>query len=309
LETIILTKENIENLRRFFKTDGYYKTKGMICLKMLNLPSLDGIIITKWSEKTRRELCDYLGKKNLKEVVVRTDAKYEMGKAPRGGCLVGISNIEEEIKKCLNEGRIVILLEPRNRFDNLYGINILFDSILFPRNIYLEVVGPGFDVSDITRGDITSHERIKLPRIEFLDSLEIKYFDVQREIIKQEEYRKTVHSRLLKIGRMVSKTLQLNVSNEEELIKIARHYLICTNNKLLLDHENEYSPIPFKYLKEIYDKIKFLPRKLLEINTNFTEPFVVSLSIFNKTNEIIFWDIQMMRLKYSIFKQTQGGVL
>lgn len=299
---IFLCKKFLDDdkLRMLLKICGYQKIKSLIYLKMLNFHTLDGIIVLNWNEQIEKKVVSFFMSKGVSQVVVRTDAKYEVGPAPRGGYLVRLSEIKDEVKNYLDMKRIVILLEPRNRYNNLYGINILFDRELFPRNIYLEVVGPGFDISDISRGDITPHERIMLPRRDFQEEDELFPNEVYREIISLDHYRETVRHRLIKISRMVYPNTLKGSYEEEKLIRLAEKYLLETRNTLLLEHKNQYKPIPFKYLKEVYYKVKSLPLRLPQIAPEIKEPFVVSLSIFNETEEMIFWDIQSPHLKYNI---------
>ena len=76
----------------------------------------------------------------------------------RGGNIVEIT--KENLERFWSEDRVLWPMEPVNRLTDLYGINIAY--IPFEEKIIFEIVGRGFDVSDINRGDISPHQIIKL---------------------------------------------------------------------------------------------------------------------------------------------------
>ena len=285
------------NEQEFLKdTEGYFKTKSMIYLKMLGLPTLKGLIITKWDKFSEESVLRFIEQNGFSSLVLRTDSVYEIGPAPRGGDLIEISLLKETVIKYLNMGRIVILLEPRSRFENLYSFNVLFDRELFPRHILVETVGPGFDVSDISRGDISPHERIWIPRSEFLQG-PLLPTHIFRQVTNQLKYLESYNDRLVKIGRKVTGKNMTEELLKEEAIKYLRR-----RGWTLLLQKQTYTPVPFAYIQMIYQNIKNLPSRLYQLNAP-GEPFVVSGTIFNQTNELIFWDITWARLKYQLKRE------
>lgn len=281
--------------------DGYHKARSMLHLTQLGLPRLRGLVVTLWNDDVKKAIISYFKKIKFEKVSIRTDKKHETGdRIPRGGYLVGVDNVGNEVVKYLNDQRIVISLEPRCRYDTLHGINALFhpDNEHF---ICMEVVGPGFCVSDISRGDVTPHERIRLPRPRYLFSKtdELNLLQIQRSVIRPQQYKKSVITRLIKTGLEVCqlKSFSCGGLSNEQLINMAAAYLRQTGQTLLLEHRDAYEPIPFYYLKTIYNLIAFLPEKMSVLKIR-GEPFVISMTIFNTNEEIIFWDIVWPKLKY-----------
>src|SRR5207253_7438575 len=53
------------------------------------------------------------------------------------------------------QNRIVAVYEPADPLLNSYNLNLLFES---PTKVCVEVLGPGFDASDLQRGDLSPHQ-------------------------------------------------------------------------------------------------------------------------------------------------------
>lgn len=300
-----LDEETFINTSKALK--GYYKFLSILYLDLLGLPKLDGIIITKWEKDTEENIKSFFKKKSIQKVMIRSDKKNETGKLPRGGYLVDINNMKEEALKLFKNNRIIALLEPANFYDNLYGFNALFHPDV--NYIHMEVVGPGFDVSDIKRGDISPHEIIKLPRVNHNQSFdgaeELSPWKVKRTIMSPGHYQKAVFYRLVKIGRLITKQKNLQQSlDEDNLIELAIDYLQKSNHTLLLNNMNKYNPMSFRYIENIYYYIVLLPEKM-KLFSFKSEPFVISGGIV-KPNRVVFWDIVWPDLKYVPPKKSGG---
>ena len=92
--------------------------------------------------------------------------------------------------------RTVFLLEPKSPFDDLYSLSMRFGD----NEAEVEVVGPGFDASDLKRGDESPHELIRLAR----KSANGGYVEVGRSELSPAQYRAAWKRRLGKVGRMVA---------------------------------------------------------------------------------------------------------
>lgn len=138
--------------------EGYNKFMSVLYLCYLGLPTLPGVIVTNGSGFSAVQ--SYFANRGETHVLLRTDSRDETGVYPRGGNLIKITRILRESRKYLANGRILLLLAPRSRYDNLYSINALFTPDT--DKIYLEIVGAGFDASDLNRGDISPHETIQI---------------------------------------------------------------------------------------------------------------------------------------------------
>ena len=210
---------------------------------------------------------------------------------PMGGYLVDLKDIEKDIRNHIAEGRIVIVLEPRNRYENLYGVNVMFEDKT-SENLYLEVVGPGFDVSDLNRGQVTPHERVLLQR-----SAECRV--LERSTIAPSDYRASVNARLAKIGELVAarQAMDRSLMTHDELVEIGKHFLSANGYGLLLKHSEKYDPIPPEYLKRILYFAHDLPQKMSQMKLD-TKLFVLSSTFFERSEELVFWDIAWPEKKY-----------
>lgn len=278
---------------------GYYKTTSIIYLQMLGMPVLKGMVVTHWDDRVRQSALTFCNAYGLSKLLVRTDKKAETGKYMRGGYIIDIGELDKEVNAILDAGRIAILLEPRSPYQDLYSLNAMF----WPgeESILLEVVGHGFDASDIKRGDITPHETIHLPRRTLKEHV-LSAKDVRRAVIDSKSYKLSVRLRLAKIGRLVTARSDWRPSRpytDDEFEAIGREHLQSIGQTLLLENEAQYRPIPISLVTTIYRHIVGLPEKAKQIKIE-GEPMVVSMTFFAPDGALTFWDIVWPRLKYAI---------
>lgn len=255
------------------KLNDFWKAKSIVYLDKFGLPTLPAIAITNWNEDVKNELIQICKEKGWNSIVIRTDKKAETGeRIPRGGYLTNLDQLSLEITKIFDMGRIVMILEPRDRYRNLYGINILYEKTS-PENLYFEVVGPGFEVSNLNRGDINPHEKFILKRTD--DELDIQ----NHEIIPQSEYDQSVKFRFAQIDKDV---------------------LTRNGNDFLEKNKEKYQKIPIEYIKKIKNYVAQLPHKMSKVGLN-TDQFVLSATVFD-SGELVFWDIVLPEHKYEGIK-------
>jgi hypothetical protein len=63
--------------------------------------------------------------------------------------------LDEVITHFLELNRIVAIYEPADPLLNGHNLNLLFES---KSSVWAEIIGPGFDASDLQRGDFSPHE-------------------------------------------------------------------------------------------------------------------------------------------------------
>lgn len=277
--------------------EGYYKISSIYLLHRYRLPTLDGLVIMQWDKSIAEYVFEYLRQKGWKDVVIRTDKKEETGGYIRGGYLCPVEKLEKEVVAILKLGRIVAILEPVNKYENLYGVNWLIS--IKDQYVIAEVVGPGFDISDINRGDTCPHEIIQF----YIEDKLIKFRICSRKIISQPQYLLSVIDRLKKIGReiVLRKGGDPNSYSDTALIEAAKDYLQSTGWVMLLSHSEKYTPIPTFLLKTYIDYLADLPW-LLENIAHYESFFVIPSSIIKtgQTYRFIFWDIIFPTRKYVI---------
>jgi hypothetical protein len=97
----------------------------------------------------------------FRQVLLRIDKKDQRWTRRRGGFLVAVADLPEITRELTKEDIVSIVLEPSSPYADLYS----FGAILDPQRgtLTIEVVGPGFDASDILRSDVQPHERFEVP--------------------------------------------------------------------------------------------------------------------------------------------------
>ena len=275
---------------------GYNKTLSIFHVIQLGLPTQFGIVVTAWNEKISKCVLHFLESSTWEQVLIRTDKKDETGKYMRGGYLVSRTEVIPEVLSILAKGRIVLLLEPANKYTNLYGINTLIK--IGTDDALLEIVGPGFDVSDINRGDISPHERIQL----CVQDGELTGRVLNRVTIDQTKYKETVALRLEKIGKGLLSKRGDNLDHwtPSQLQSIAEKHLRSTGFTLLLDSRNSYRPFPKPYLQDLVSLARDIPWKI-SATTKEIE-CVIACSVVGTWDDyhFIFWDIVYPTKKYNV---------
>jgi len=295
----ILDKQNEKELFETLEVfDGYYKIESIIYFFLLGIPTLKTIVIAQWNRQVKDILEKYGRYHGFTYFTLRSDRKNETPNAPRLGLNVTLQDIERNFLKYLKDGRVLLLLEPRSRYDDLYSFNLLFHTD-DPIGITIEIVGPGFDASDLKRGDISPHERIWLPRSRPLFESKIK-----RELQLKSYYKESVILRLEKIGKEVAllRNIEASLWAPSDFRKLARKYLSQNNETLLFQYIKEYPQMPIFYLKEIHNLVSDLPERMKNLGIR-GEPFVLCGSIFNIDQKIGFWEFTWPELKYEGFSR------
>lgn len=92
-------------------------------------------------------------------LLVRSDGGSERSDYHRGGYTLPSSRIPSEVDTLLEMNRGVLLFEPVDRFRNRLAVNLLIDRC---GQLVMEMLGPGFDVTDLNRGGITAEVIVRL---------------------------------------------------------------------------------------------------------------------------------------------------
>jgi hypothetical protein len=274
---------------------GYNKVASIYELRQLGLPTLNGIVVTAWNNAVARQVSDYIAKQGWPQIMVRSDKRPETLDNPRGGYLFDIHSLPEVLAPLFAAGRIVILLEPANRYDNLYGINALFSS--GSDEVVLEVVGPGFDVTDINRGDLSPHERIDIA----IRNERVRARVLRRTQVTQAEYEDSVFHRLTKIGREVLSRQGIAKewsTHSTDLKTVGWDFLQESGYSLL--NRSQYKPLPDAYLVRLVGYLRDLPWRIAETGADTHYATSVSLLRPSEAPRFIFWDVVRPSRKYAV---------
>lgn len=262
-----------------------HKIRSWIALQLLGFPSLKGVVISGAADEYQPVVEGFARELGVSQLLLRTDRPFEDQHSPRGGYLITVADVQTEVDPHLSSGRDVFLLEPRSPYLNGHNIGVN----LWPNEpIQLEVVGPGFDASDLKRGDGIPHERWSIGRgLEVLD----------RWIADEATYRQSWRLRLEKVARMAARSV-----GEPQAFG-SRPFSIRETSKFLaevrsplLQFESEYQPVDAGFVENELERIRGLESGLLNLHMS-GEPFSVSLSRFSGDG-LAYWDVVWPRLKY-----------
>lgn len=232
---------------------GLEKIDTYLTLAKINCPVLKSALIFPKEKVTVQTINNLKKYFETEEVTVRYQYIKPSTSPIQGGNRYKLSL--KTIAELQNEETILWILEPINRFKNNFGINLYFNTDVCT----IEIVGKGFDVSDLNRGQICPHQSI-------LTNLPIQkgYFNEWWKYLKfsfcsPEEYERS------KIKR-TKKLLNMGYTDTSNL------------------YDTKYSPLPFEQLNKLLEYITSIYNNISENN------YCVSCSIVD--NKFVFWDIQ-----------------
>ncbi|MEU6928313.1 hypothetical protein AB0A05_04025 [Streptomyces sp. NPDC046374] len=134
------------------------KWQTMALLHSLNLPVLNACLIEpdQGMAAVRTAAHDLATATATTKLMVRSDGGVEKKQYYRGGNTFPVEEIPLLAAGLLADGRAVILAEPTNRFTNRLTVLVRMDRPCpgRPGSVTMEALGPGYDVADLTRGQI-----------------------------------------------------------------------------------------------------------------------------------------------------------
>jgi hypothetical protein len=273
---------------------GFWKLWSACLLSDCGLPTLSGIIVTRSYPGLLSDLHLFLEAMGSTVALIRHDKRPEKPPYPRGGFLVGQALLEDTIGFFFGLDRIVAVYEKADPLLNLHNMNFLFES---ERELWVEVVGPGFDASDLQRGEISPHETfsVSLSAQEAISKITL----VRRA--DQKDYEESVRWRKDKI---ISK---LDSTPTSELAGKIREDLGIPNDleahlKRIdspLCHFQSYRPVSEILLRDTVTEIirsRVLARYSELSGAKF--PITFSTSLVNRGRKLVFWDIVSPSFKF-----------
>lgn len=127
-----------------------------ICyLQVSGVPVPNGAFVTgPWSPSTADALEQFLQERQWPRVLLRSFTPFGRVRKPRGGYLVSAAQIPALARDILQDGRLAVLHEPVNRLENRFSGNFR----LRDGRVNFEIMGGGFDLANLSRGDFDPHE-------------------------------------------------------------------------------------------------------------------------------------------------------
>jgi hypothetical protein len=271
---------------------GCVKVASLFWMRALGLPTLSGIVIRDWSKASAAAVDKFCSKGRFSELLLRIDKKNDRWSRRRGGFLVSVRDLPKTIKELSSEGRIAFLLEPISPYIDEYSLA----GVTVPEqgNMIVEVVGPGFDASDILRGDIQPHERWQIELATSDDDYSGPMARKCIHLVSEGNYLNSVQARLAKIGARTQNeafpdlVLQKGTPQTSKLAEMGASYLKTTGQTLLLEHADTYSPIPQKHLASFVGNVNTLLSGLDEYGIHLG-PASFAAGVLPKRG-LVFWD-------------------
>ena len=257
-------------------------------------PVLPGLILNGWARETETTVSEFCQERNFSELLLRIERPDHRWTRRRGGYTIPVSAVRGVVEDLAKEGMLTLLLEPASPYSDLYSLTSVCD--LVAGKVDVEIVGPGFDASDILRSDTTPHERFEI-------SVEIGVSGLpkpQQPSIKRvhsigpEAYQASAQRRLAKIGARLrnpsfpEEELQAASGSLSELAKEGVRYLQKSGQTLLLDHLTTYEPIPSALFDAFLNQLLRLVRTAAAAKVPW-ETISVAGS-FLESSRLVMWD-------------------
>src|SRR5467141_3251513 len=169
-----------ENLAGFLDVlSGCWKCSSMLWMQSNSFPVLPGLILNTWTHETDAAVSGFCRERSFSELLLRIEKRGDRWTRRRGGYTIPVDKVENQVEELAGEGMITILLEPASPYSDTFSLTSAGD--FETGKVDVEVVGPGFDASDILRTDLSPHERFEV----FLGSRELKIEDPSQLPIKR----------------------------------------------------------------------------------------------------------------------------
>jgi hypothetical protein len=251
---------------------GHWKLKSWLALHQLGLPTLPGIVVFVDEPASWDAVDLFMARRGYDEMLVRSDRVEEVGKYPRGGFVVGGQELKDAVASFLRAQRTVYLLEPIDPLRDQYSVNVA-EWPAAP-TLEFEVVGRGFDASDLKRGDLSPHESLALLREPVVPT---KDAVVERTEVTAERYARSRAERIAKLTANPQTPRQFDIVDA----------IIPTT----------YSPIPLQLIAQLRYDTALLAAQLPRLDLPGA-PFVLSASFIDDDLRPVYWDVVWPHLKF-----------
>lgn len=273
---------------------GCWKATTILWLQAMRLPVLSGVIIPEWSAQAVALVRRFCRQNRFSELLLRIDKPGERWTRRRGGYIVPLSKVRESVNELSREGMITILLEPASPYSNYCALGAV--TLPDEEKMAIEVVGPGFDASDILRSDLQPHERYEVPLAPHgyhLNLSEARRFR-RTYLVNSTVYQKSLEQRLAKIGARLDNpafpdaALHSPKAGRRELIRRATKFLDESHQDLLLKHQTTYTPLSKTYLLRFVSRVGYLLDCLASYGIHLGATSISASLVSDR--RLVFWD-------------------
>lgn len=273
---------------------GCLKTTSMLWMHALGLPVLSGILVSDWSRASASAVRRFSAQGRFSKLLLRIDKRDQRWTRRRGGYLLALAEVPATVKELQREGMIAALLEPASPYVDQYSLAGV--TVPDEEKLIIEVVGPGFDASDILRSDVRPHERWEATVAPIAQGLKsTKVMACRRvDLVDQNQYAESLQKRLVKIGTRLKDpafpdgVVKDDPSSSRQLAAEATHFLQTTRQTTLLKHAARYDPVPEKHVARFTRDVQKLLSGLSAYGIHLG-PSSFAASVIPKRG-LVFWD-------------------
>ncbi len=246
----------------------YPKFLSVASMASVKLPVMPLLVYTEWNKDVEKETNKFVTKHGLTKVQVRSQA---IGHSLGGKAFYHwpVDRIREASLELFEQDAAIVGIQlPGNIYRNDYSVHLDFNrsGFDFDRSgfrMYLEIVGPGFTATHLSKGGLM-HERV------CIQMLSAKFQRVFA--ISDRSYRENVAVLVNKYGmdRLVA------------------------NHSLLLTHQYSYSPVPSERITYMRMNLRRIERAISRMNFESDRAIVAMSWIKDVDSPIsrpVFWDI------------------
>ena len=292
IETGYVTRENLPDALAALRN--CWKSSSLVWMHANRFPALPGVILSDWSHKSEEAVVRFCRERNISELLVRIEKPSQRWTRRRGGYTISVEKVGGFVEELAREGMILILLEPANPNSDFFSLTCV--SEVDKGRIDVEVVGPGFDASDVLRADITPHERFEITLDRKLDRDHSQMSIKRSYLVDREDYQASVRRRLAKIGaRLRNPAFPEELlppaavpQVAERLVEDATGYLRESHQTALLEHSDHYDPIPAHLLDLFVEQVLRLSRSVADSNVLW-RTFALAASFLSE-DRLVIWD-------------------
>ena len=273
--------------------DEFPKWESMCLLRAVGAPTLEAMLIAPMhtsedDELIKSRLSLFSQVIDSEKVMLRAAPRRETSNI-RGGNTYSYDEAENMIRNSHRERRAVIVLEPTDRLCNRLNIGIAVEP---NGNWQAEILGAGFDASDLMRGTTLPEficrglalERDNISRLREHDG----------EIIKIEcNMEERIARRLESVVHYILPTVGIDLRNEEAASSMAANWMHDRGyNHLFRSQMREF---PHRYFEDAFEVAQLVYNLLWKQRRETS--FVIASSVLAESR-IVYWDVTDGRRKW-----------
>lgn len=275
-----------DNVSIHARYSAYKKVMNVARLAMLGLPILEGFVTKSISDEALEYLKYWMRERRMERLTVRFDSAQPGG---RKGRMTSNLTLEElqQMRYLMHDGVVAVIMEESDRLQQSYGVLTAFAEDC----LICEIVGPGYDVDELMRGQILPHERYVFRRKDIYDDnhRDLGPTDViLHSIIASEAYVQSVEYRYSKVSDIICREPgdlgQGSVLPEQQGRDVES--VLEQRSTTVLFHKDRYVPLSYAKLHELYGYISEL-----DVFNSSEVRGKVAVASFLKKQGLVFWDL------------------